>query len=138
MENENTTVIPEMLISEPKPLPTMQLVLKVQLTPESPLARAVHEFIDRQARKSHPDGSFDDAQRWDPSATEHRDCCRSIREPSRAYPYSLMVHCRTAEHVSNLFGVSVADVRRVAFALRKERKASATNPAVAGLALVAA
>lgn len=106
-------------------LPTLQLVIKVQLTPDSPLARAVTEYMDRQDRVRHPDGCSDGARRWDPYPAEQRACCRRIRVPSLAHPFSLMVHCRTAAHVANLFDVNVADVRRVAFALRRGRKASA-------------
>jgi hypothetical protein len=29
-------------------------------------------------------------------------CCSGIRKPSVRYPYSLMVHCRTLQHIKNL------------------------------------
>ena len=79
--------------------------------------RAAYEYIRRQRRESHPDGSFDRARRWYPSPEEEQPCCSSIRSPSRGYPFSLMTHCRTAGHVAALYGVDARDVRR---ALRAE------------------
>ena len=73
---------------------------------------AVHEFIARRDRMSHPAGSFDKAGRWYPSSTEHCDCCDSVRGPSRAYPYSYMTHCRTMAHVANLHGASLSELRK--------------------------
>jgi hypothetical protein len=51
------------------------------------------------ASDRHPKGKFDSAGRWYPSNSEVRDCCERIRSPSRRWPYSLMLHCRTAKHV---------------------------------------
>ncbi len=75
------------------------------------LDKAAREYLDRQKRESHPEGSFDNAQRFWPSDEERRDCCDDIRPPSRTYPFSLIKHCRSAEHVANLFGVDVTDLR---------------------------
>ena len=61
------------------------------------LARIVYE--DRQARREHPEGAFDSAQRWYPSARE--DQCGDgsyTRPPSRSWPYSYMLRCRTLDH----------------------------------------
>lgn len=81
---------------------------------------AAEEYIKRQDRRSHPSGSCDKGGRWYPDESERCECCESIREPSRAYPWSLMIHCRTARHVANLYGVDKADVRRAARAATRK------------------
>jgi hypothetical protein len=42
-------------------------------------------------------GRQDNVGRWYPK--EPKDCCKSIREPSRAYPYSLWTHCKSNRHI---------------------------------------
>lgn len=75
------------------------------------LARTEHDvckqevqrlYESRRDRLSHPEGHFDKVRRWEPSPFECCDCC-TVRSPSRAYPYSLLVHCRTLKHVRNLY-----------------------------------
>lgn len=88
-------------------------------------ALAVDEFLVRQSRRRHPDGTFDSAQRWYPSAGERCGCCEGIRSPSRAHPYSYMVHCRTAAHVAQLYGIPVEIIRYV---VREMRGPRATTP----------
>jgi transposase-like protein len=78
------------------------------------LRRAAIEQINLQARVWHPSGDFDDAGRWYP--TRYCDCCESIRSPSRAFPYSLMVHCRTVSHVAREHGI---EERRLRWAIRQ-------------------
>jgi hypothetical protein len=74
------------------------------------LGEAVALYISRRDRQSHPEGTFDKQSRWYPSTEERCDCCASIRTPSAAYPYSYLVHCRTAEHIASLFGISLDDL----------------------------
>lgn len=74
-------------------------------------AKAANTYLDRKSRKAHPNGSFDKAGRWYPSADEKQDCCSSVRSPTRSWPYSLMLHCRTAPHVANLYGVTVQELK---------------------------
>lgn len=81
--------------------------------------KAAQEYLDRRDRITNPDGSFDKAGRWYPSESEECNCCGAIRSPSRAYPYSYMVHCRTAGHVASLYGVDVKELRRVARQIEK-------------------
>lgn len=76
------------------------------------LNNAVVEFLAREDRSSNPDGYFDNGGRFYPSDKEHCACCDGIRTPSRSYPYSLMVHCRSAEHVAHLFDVDSKTLRR--------------------------
>ena len=60
------------------------------------------KYTARQARTEHPDGTFDKGLRWNPSEDERCECCGSVRTPSRAYPWSMMAHCRTRKHVQAL------------------------------------
>lgn len=60
--------------------------------------RASIEYEKRQSRREHPSGSFDRAGRWYASDEERASCC-NVRGPSRAFPYSQMVHCRTLKHI---------------------------------------
>lgn len=76
------------------------------------LEQAARTFIARRDRTAHPSGKFDNAGRWYPSEAETCECCDSVRSPSRAHPFSYMVHCRTMKHVANLYGVSVSDLRK--------------------------
>lgn len=80
-------------------------------TTATTLEQAARIFIARRDRTAHPTGKFDNADRWYPSEAETCDCCSAVRSPSRAHPFSYMVHCRTMKHVANLYGVSVADLR---------------------------
>ncbi len=95
------------------------------MSKKSKLEQAALEFVLRQDRKHHPDGKFDNGGRWYPSETERCECCDHIRYPSRAYPYSLMVHCRTAKHVASLYGVDVKALKREAKRIRAEMEAEA-------------
>ena len=76
------------------------------------LEQAARTFIARRDRTAHPAGKFDGARRWYPSEAETCDCCSSVRSPSRAHPFSYMVHCRTLKHVANLYGVNESDLRK--------------------------
>lgn len=59
------------------------------------------KYKARQSRSEHPSGTFDKAGRWYPDSQEKCSCC-NVRQPSRAYPYSLLLHCRTKKHITNL------------------------------------
>ena len=59
-------------------------------------------YSARKARREHPCGKFDNAGRWYPSDSEEQDCCKAIRQPSRAFPYSLMLHCRSKKHIAHM------------------------------------
>ena len=76
-----------------------------------PVAKAAQEFLDLKARRANPDGKFDSAGRWYPD--QEYSCC-SVRSPSRAYPYSLLVHCRTAQHVAAARGVALSELKAAA------------------------
>lgn len=76
------------------------------------LELAANEYISRRDRKTNPDGKFDKQGRFYPSDTETCDCCRSVRSPSKRFPYSYMVHCRTITHIACLFGVDLKELRK--------------------------
>ena len=75
------------------------------------LSEAYREFVARRDRQTHPNGKFDNGGRWYPSDTERQECCRGIRSPSKAHPYSYMTHCRTLAHVAQLYGVDERELR---------------------------
>lgn len=91
-------------------------------TDTSKVEIAAKTYLDRRDRVSHPDGKFDRGGRWHPSEKEWTPGCDRIREPSRAWPYSLLVHCRSAEHVAELHGVEKGDLLAKARQLDRERK----------------
>lgn len=66
-------------------------------------------YASRRERRSHPEGKFDDAGRWYPSACEDMDgFSGSIRSPSRAWPHSYMLAARTKKHCSALVRLALA------------------------------
>ena len=75
---------------------------------------AARQYVALRDRAVHPEGSFDKAGRWYPSETEQQGCCRMIRTPSRAWPYTLLKHCRTAEHIARRAGVDARELRKAA------------------------
>jgi hypothetical protein len=76
------------------------------------IEQAANEYIKRQQRINHPDGKTDKAGRWYPADQERQSCCEYIRRPSCAWPWSLMVHCRTLRHVAHVCGVDERELRR--------------------------
>jgi hypothetical protein len=76
------------------------------------IMQAVKCFMDRQLRTENPSGYFDNAKRWYPHETEECKCCSYIRTPSRAYPFSIMTHCRTVNHIANLYKIDVTELRK--------------------------
>lgn len=91
------------------------------------LEQAAQEFIDRKNRNSHPDGKFDGASRWYPSESEKQECCGHVRSPSRAYPYSYMVHCRTIQHVAKLYNVDEKELRKLVIKITPPKREGGDN-----------
>lgn len=73
---------------------------------------AAREYLALKERAIHPKGSFDKAGRWYPA----EPCACAVRAPSRAFPFSFLVHCRTAAHVAETHGVD----RKALLAAAKE------------------
>lgn len=90
----------------------IETVSPVSTTVEQ-LEAAYQMYVKRQNRTTHPAGKFDKAGRWYPAGDEVCSCCTGIRNPSRAWPFSLMTHCRTAEHIANLCNVDAKALRRL-------------------------
>ena len=84
---------------------------------KSTVIRAANEHNLREHGRSRPSGGGHRG-RWYPSQEEHRSCCNRISPPSRQFPLSLHRHCRTAEHVAQLFGVDVNELKEVAERLK--------------------
>jgi hypothetical protein len=93
----------------------------IQTVSEVALEAAIKTYLARQSQEESPLGEFDRGGRWYPYQDERRECCRAIRSPSRAFPYSLLKHCMTLRHVANLYGVDEGELRR---ALNQYRKAN--------------
>lgn len=91
---------------------------------------ALRTYTALQLRLEHPEGNFDRAGRWYPSAGEARECCRLLRSPSRSYPFSLLTHCRTAKHVANVFQVEPRALRGLLAWLVRYYTAVGTAPAL--------
>jgi hypothetical protein len=88
------------------------------------LELAIDMYLKRQSQEESPLGEFDRGGRWYPYQDERRECCRAIRSPSRAFPYSLLKHCMTLRHVANLYGVDESKLRRALNQYRKQHRES--------------
>lgn len=73
------------------------------------LNEIVIEFLKLKFRIIHPSGKMESGGRWYPY--DMLKCCNSIRRPSRAYPWGLMSHCRSALHVATEHGIDVKDLK---------------------------
>ena len=72
------------------------------------------EAIDLRDRVIWPEGHTKRGRKWYPR--EMGECCKGIRDPSHAYPYSLLSHCRTVRHVAT---VNEVDPSRLAWAIKR-------------------
>ena len=97
----------------------MNRAFESDTTDERCVERAAEKYLRRKARIEHPSGKWD-GKRWEPSEDERRACCDCIRAPSRAYPWSLMLHCRTVTHIARLCDVDEAALRAL---LKPQRRA---------------
>jgi len=89
---------------------------KIRLTQK--LKNAATRYLDLQSRKIHPSGLSDNADRWMPH--KEQECCKSIRTPSRAWPWSLMIHCRTMIHVAQDTGYELSTLRAAVRRVKEE------------------
>ena len=81
---------------------------------------AASTYLRLRDRLEHPAGKFDSAGRF--YLIKPCDCCSSIRYPSRAYPYSHMIHGRSVVHVATAAGLAdyARAVRSVAGVIDRE------------------
>jgi hypothetical protein len=90
---------------------------------------AVTDYVKLQHRETHPDGTFDKKKRWEPD--RRFCCCQGIRTPSAAYPFSLLIHARTAEHVFHQHGVTGIQLNEFKALCRCAKKLTALDAATA-------
>lgn len=79
------------------------LALLAILGPRSTAVRAAVRYVKRRDRDEHPAGNTDRGGRWYPNDSENLDT-RYYRSPSREYPWSYMLACRTLAHCAQLEG----------------------------------
>jgi len=90
---------------------------------DNTVIKAVDEYLSRKSRETHPDGYFEHNRYWYPGEKEACEDCRTIRKPSYKYPYSLMTHCRSMQHIANKYKLDASVMRKVsAQVLRREKK----------------
>lgn len=68
-------------------------------------------YRERRDRLANPAGRFDRQGRFWLASQEECPLCAAIRRPSVAWPYSLLLHARTARHIAALRGLPVEEVR---------------------------
>ena len=83
------------------------------------LRTAAQRYLDLRDRRADPEGTFDRGGRWHPAET--LACCGAIRTPSRAWPYSYLLHCRTVAHVAAAQGYPAATLRAAAKRVEAEQ-----------------
>lgn len=84
------------------------------------LRRALQEYSSRYSRQSRPEGGWVDGI-WQPSPSERRECCAKIRPKLVGNKQALEAHCRTIEHVAQLYGLLYWDLRTANRVTRKAR-----------------
>jgi len=75
---------------------------------ETKLLSAAEAYLMRKLGAQYPKGRTDNGGRWYPE--EMLECCEHIRSPSRGYPWSYMVHCKSVDHVANEYGVDATEL----------------------------
>lgn len=83
-----------------------------------PAVQALDTYELRKSRDEHPEGEFDNAGRWYPSARENCGVTRWARPPSQAWPYSYLIACRSLDHCERLYDAD----HDVVLAVRRLRK----------------
>ena len=83
------------------------------------IKQAAQRFYDLKNRRINPEGEFDKGGRF--YLADQYSCC-VVRSPSWAYPYSQMVHGRTAEHVAHETGIDASLIRHYARIIESEER----------------
>lgn len=76
-----------------------------------PVSEAAILYLKRKNKRNYPEGRLDNGGRWYPHDSERQDCCSNVRQPSRTWPWPLLKHCCSLEHVCNLYKVDKKEVR---------------------------
>lgn len=77
---------------------------------------AAEEYVARQEYRSDPKMAEDHTDKYNIADEEKRSCCT----PYLRRRYELNRHCRSAEHVANLFDVSLQDMMNEVTRLKGE------------------
>jgi hypothetical protein len=75
------------------------------------LAAAAKTYLERVAFMTGPKGAYDSEGRWHPSLSERQSCCDGVIAPSCRFRFTLLNHCRSLKHVSELHGVKSRKLR---------------------------
>ena len=67
------------------------------------LEKIIKKFVDDKTDGLLPNGETDRGGRWYPDEAEKASCCRTVRRPSRSWPWSLYKHCCTHKHQVTLY-----------------------------------
>ena len=79
--------------------------------PQDRLLDAGALLFDRKTGKSAPSGFRDDEGVWWPLMDEQQPCCTQLHpHPTVQDPNALEEHCRTAEHIATMYGLTETDV----------------------------
>ena len=83
-------------------------------------------YKDSRPSRFSPYGKFDSGNRWYPDNDAERcSCCENIRKPSRAYPFSLLTHCRSQKHIKERLLTKPTEEEKEAIAMTMEKAALA-------------
>lgn len=80
-------------------------------------AAALRRYERRQARDEHPEGAFDKGGRWYPKGKDE-EVMGSVRSPSRSFPNSYNLACRSLAHCERYEGAD----HQIVLALKREFK----------------
>lgn len=80
-------------------------------------AAAIRRYERRQARLEHPEGQFDKGGRWYPEGMD-KEVMGAVRSPSRSYPHSYNLACRSLAHCERYEGAD----HQVVLILKRELK----------------
>lgn len=97
-----------------------------------PEVLAAVRYIRRRDRIEHPAGKTDNGGRWYPANSECLDTS-FYRSPSRQWPWSYMLACRTAAHCAQMHGADVTSTRRIARLIDKCSKSEDRDGAIGQL-----
>ncbi|WPB57376.1 hypothetical protein [Xylophilus sp. GOD-11R] len=93
------------------------------------LLKAAIDFDNLQERRDHPPAKQDNGGRR--YLTQRVECCEDIRTPTRLFPFSQLLHGRTAIHVAHKHGIEdrTADIRKLRKLIHEYAELQA-NPAL--------
>lgn len=96
-------------LSAASPIEECYALFKRLKSHPEPLVRAAAQYLLRRDRIEHPEGAADNGGRWYPAdETETELVAGRIRAPSRRWPWSYMLACRTLRHCCALQGLKSA------------------------------